>query len=221
MLLAIHSATNWLIFYKWPKCKEEKKKQRFAASFTLSASSSTELNKNTLIDPVSAEIYLKRFNANRLDICSNIIGCLSATTNSMQIPEDFSPEERQAAIRNCQHCPLLADIIEAVLSRLMKVNYDGDSLLEWRAFCRRIGYHYHKVNGLINAEEWKLIRTQLILALCRPSSIERQSVRSTFSSDSNDGMNHLKRHPKMHQTNLSTQQKALIRTFNGSFFEFL
>jgi len=22
MLLAIHSATNWLIFYKWPECKE-------------------------------------------------------------------------------------------------------------------------------------------------------------------------------------------------------
>ena len=211
MLLAIHSATNWLIFYKWPKCKEEKKK-RFAASFTLSASSSTDLNKNTLIDPMTAEICLKRFNSNRLDICANIIGLLN--TNSVQIPDDLKPDERQSAIRNSRQCFLLADIIEAVLSKLTKINYDGDSLVEWRGFCRRIGYHYHKVNGYICADEWKLIRTQLVLALCRPSPVQRPSVRSF---DSNTENNHSKCHFKMHHTNLSIQHKALIRTFNGSF----
>lgn len=85
MLLAIHSSTNWLIFYKWPKCKEvriykiikltpdlKEKKKRIAASFTLSASS-TDLTKNVPIEPQWAVIILNRFREIRDEICTSIL----------------------------------------------------------------------------------------------------------------------------------------------------
>jgi hypothetical protein len=40
-------------------------------------------------------------------------------------------------------------------------------MLEWRDFCRQIGYHYCRANSFLNADQWKLVRTQLVMAVSR------------------------------------------------------
>jgi hypothetical protein len=55
----------------------QEKKKRFAASFTLSASSSHDLSKSAPIDQRGAELALKRFQEAREEICANLFASVS------------------------------------------------------------------------------------------------------------------------------------------------
>lgn len=213
MLLAIHSATNWLIFYKWPKCKEEKKK-RFAASFTLSASS-TDLTKNVPIEPQWAVIILNRFREIRDEICTSILYSLCSNSTSIAkalgLNSEMPINQQFFSNNNTQrrYCVLLGDIIEAIIFPLTKTNYDNDTD-EWRDFCRQIGYYYNNVNAYLNADQWKLVRTKLVIALTR-------TPHSGYSIANNNYASKCLEQPK--QAILSHLQKSLIRCFNCALRE--
>nr|CAD2146421.1 unnamed protein product [Meloidogyne enterolobii] len=173
MLLAIHSATNWLIFYKWPECKEKKVK-RFATSLTLSASSRADwLRGSAPIDSTSAEQALNKFRELKNEICADILSSLCNTCSSIGDALGIDkiqnrPITPQLFLNNTellQHTNLLGNIIESVLIPLARPNSEENDIIEWRDFCRQIGYQYAQINGCLNAEQWKIVRWKLVLAL--------------------------------------------------------
>ncbi|KAF7634298.1 G_PROTEIN_RECEP_F1_2 domain-containing protein [Meloidogyne graminicola] len=171
MLLAIHSATNWLIFYKWPECKEKKVK-RFATSLTLSASSRVDwLKGSSPIDSTTAEQALNKFRLLRDEICADILFNLcnscSSIKNALGIQNNSNINIQSFLTENIlyEYTNLLGNIIESILIPLARPNSDENNIIEWRDFCRQIGYQYAQINSYLNAEQWKIIRLKLIFAL--------------------------------------------------------
>uniref|UniRef100_A0A914HSH3 G-protein coupled receptors family 1 profile domain-containing protein n=1 Tax=Globodera rostochiensis TaxID=31243 RepID=A0A914HSH3_GLORO len=213
-LLAIHSATNWLIFYKWnwPRFVGKREKSgggdgKFSANFSFS-SSNPEVLKSSLLDSQSTEIALKRFAERRQQICADILLALSA--DSFAIAKAFGvAEEREKGTlsRNIfldnanlrKRVLELAEIVESVLNALAKSYSVEYSILEWVNLCRQIGYNFFRVNSFLTADQWKIVRTQLVLSL------------------SKNAPNQLRWQPspaKVRQVVLTNLQKAFTRTFN-------
>ena len=48
---------------------------------------------------------------------------------------------------------------------MARPNSDENDIIEWKDFCRQIGYQYAQINGYLNAEQWKIVRWKLVLAL--------------------------------------------------------
>uniref|UniRef100_A0A1I8BYF7 Uncharacterized protein n=1 Tax=Meloidogyne hapla TaxID=6305 RepID=A0A1I8BYF7_MELHA len=55
--------------------------------------------------------------------------------------------------------------LESLLIPLARPNSEENDIIEWKDFCRQIGYQYAKINGCLNAEQWKIVRWKLVLAL--------------------------------------------------------
>uniref|UniRef100_A0A915P4A7 G_PROTEIN_RECEP_F1_2 domain-containing protein n=1 Tax=Meloidogyne floridensis TaxID=298350 RepID=A0A915P4A7_9BILA len=153
MLLAIHSATNCL---------------------TLSASSRADwLRGSAPIDSTSAEQALNKFRELKNEICADILSSLcntcSSIGNALGIDKlQNRPITPQLFLNNTellQHTNLLGNIIESVLIPLARPNSEENDIIEWRDFCRQIGYQYAQINGCLNAEQWKIVRWKLVLAL--------------------------------------------------------
>ncbi|KAL3093404.1 hypothetical protein niasHS_005918 [Heterodera schachtii] len=211
-LLAIHSATNWLIFYKWNwphfwKKQQKKRTEKFSANFSFS-SSNPEVLKSSLLDTQSTEIALKRFGERRQQICADILFVLSS--NSYAIAKAFGvAEEREngtlsrntfldnAALR--KSVLQLAEIVESLLNALAR-SYEMDfTILEWINLCRQIGYDFFRVNSILTADQWKIVRTQLVLSLSKNPTTQLRWQPSPA---------------KVRQVVLTNLQKAFIRTFN-------
>lgn len=72
MLLAVHSATNWLIFYHWPKFGNKKKYSNLTPNTTTGGKA-----KSVIVDCESAEVLLSRFSANKRKICIEMLATVS------------------------------------------------------------------------------------------------------------------------------------------------
>jgi hypothetical protein len=71
MLLAVHSATNWLVFYHWPKFGAHKKYS------TLTITNSSTNSKSISIDQNAAELLLSKFSAHKYKISTDILLAVS------------------------------------------------------------------------------------------------------------------------------------------------
>uniref|UniRef100_A0AC34FT58 Globin family profile domain-containing protein n=1 Tax=Panagrolaimus sp. ES5 TaxID=591445 RepID=A0AC34FT58_9BILA len=197
MLLAIHSATNWLIFYHWPSLTKTKK----YSNLTLTSHNNS---KTQIIDTESAELLLSRFSANKRRICTEMLStlCMDAPhIASMCVGKDYSAcktkEHFAQHIKIQKHGAQLADIIEGVLLSLTNKN---SSTGEIREHCRSIGYQHYEINLHCSAQNFKLVRDVLVLAITQS--------------------NYPKWHgSKVYQSGTANLQKTFIKVFNFALRE--
>ncbi|KAI6243811.1 G-PROTEIN-RECEP-F1-2 domain-containing protein [Aphelenchoides fujianensis] len=206
MLLVVHSATNWLIFFHWPRFGSQKKYSTI----------STSTSKSTAIDRTAADHVLTRFSAQKYKISMDILLalCKDSPSISAQLFHELptvDPAELQAASRAAQlerqrqeqailhkHATELASVIEEVLHALTSKSF---SIVEWRELCRGIGYKHQTVGQFCGAEQWKLIRD--ISGLID----EAQSTTSKWYGS------------KVHQVGTQNLQKTMAKVFNFALRE--
>uniref|UniRef100_A0A914ZNQ3 G-protein coupled receptors family 1 profile domain-containing protein n=1 Tax=Parascaris univalens TaxID=6257 RepID=A0A914ZNQ3_PARUN len=155
MLLALHSATNWLLFYHWRNCnKNDSQRQEsvFNSAF------------KSIIDPHDADDLFIRFSSRKQKIGTEIIARLCM--ESPELAGIFVPnlnEVKKESFRDVASVQLrgkiVGDFIEQTLHTLA---YNSGSLSDLREKCRRIGVaHYHsKVH--LTAVHWKIARDVLL-----------------------------------------------------------
>ncbi|KAI6205795.1 hypothetical protein M3Y94_00832900 [Aphelenchoides besseyi] len=215
LLLAFHSATNWLIFYHWPKLGSSKKYS------TLTITSSSSNSKSTAIDRNAAELLLSKFSAQKYKISSDILLalCKDSPTMSSQLMgrelttsntvESANSTTTTAASRAAQierqqqqqaqlhkHAVELATVIEEVLFALTS---KGFSIVEWRELCRQIGYKHQYVGNYCGAEQWKMVRDILVASM-------NQTGSKWYGS-------------KVHQIGAQNLQKTMMKVFNYALRE--
>ncbi|KAI6191296.1 G-PROTEIN-RECEP-F1-2 domain-containing protein [Aphelenchoides bicaudatus] len=225
LLLAIHSATNWLIFYHWPRIGNHKKYS------TLTISNSSTSSKTISIDQNAAELLLSKFSAQKYKISTDILLALCNDSPSMAAQimgkEILSPDEkpvelsRAAQIERQQkqqaelhkHAITLANIIEEVLFSLTS---KGFSIMEWRELCRTIGYKYHTINMYCNVEQWKLVRDVLVASMSSGSKWHGSKVHNQIGVV-NLQKTMLKCGALCGMVDISNQQIRSARNQDGSF----
>ncbi|VDD97233.1 unnamed protein product [Enterobius vermicularis] len=157
MLLALHSATNWLIFYNW-------KARR--ANPSLSSTLTTRSNA-FLIDPKNAEQLLSRFTPQKLRIGTEL--CQDSALLRGKLVRNFSSKRESIceheAIR--AHGKLLGDFIEGIL---ISLGTNNASLEEIREKCRKIGRMHYEAGIRFTTAQWKQARDLLIWCVSAPPS---------------------------------------------------
>uniref|UniRef100_A0A7E4VHC9 G_PROTEIN_RECEP_F1_2 domain-containing protein n=1 Tax=Panagrellus redivivus TaxID=6233 RepID=A0A7E4VHC9_PANRE len=157
MLLAIHSATNWLIFYHWPTFGKTKK----YSNMTLTSSAS----KTQVIDTDTALSLLSKFSANKNRICTDALTELCVNAPGIAIAL-LGAEAGQCRTREAfvQHIriqkggAIMADVIEEILLAFTQKHMSTTDIGE---LCRDIGYKYYMVHTHIGASQYRFIRQKL------------------------------------------------------------
>ncbi|CAD5229363.1 unnamed protein product [Bursaphelenchus okinawaensis] len=205
MLLALHSATNWLIFYHWPRFMGHKKYSNIKIT-TLSNSS-----KTVAIDQEIAELLLSRFSAHKYKISTEVLTVLcrenptianallgSDLNEAKNVKGKEAMEKHQLQqVRLQRHGVLLANAIEEVLFALTSKNF---SVIEWKDLCRQIGYSHWEVNNYCGADQWKLVRDTLMASI------------NNHATNQWPGAN-------FQQISSSNIQKTMVRVFNFALRE--
>ncbi|KAI1690466.1 hypothetical protein DdX_22465 [Ditylenchus destructor] len=205
--LAVHSATNWLIFYHWPRLRSRRQKKISNLTMTSNATS-----KATVLDVENVEELLQRFIPIKYTAATNILTSLCAHSNhlakaligsEMQNGHDNDAKngflEREDFAKNTiiqKHAIILGDTLENILRSLVSKS----SITEWRDVCRSLGYRYHKINLHCSAEHWKMIRVILVQSIGHNSGSRWQNA-------------------KVHQSSMTNVQRTMAKVFNYSLRE--
>uniref|UniRef100_A0A915EAK9 G-protein coupled receptors family 1 profile domain-containing protein n=1 Tax=Ditylenchus dipsaci TaxID=166011 RepID=A0A915EAK9_9BILA len=128
MLLALHSATNWLIFYRWGNWSiiGNKRKRKFS-SLTMTSNAAS---KTTVLDVDSVELLLQKFSADKYKTACDILATLCANSIHMakllvgkEVENEWQQKNLSAAkdhftqdARIKKHAIILGDLIVVHLS---------------------------------------------------------------------------------------------------------
>ncbi|KAF8386948.1 hypothetical protein PRIPAC_76090 [Pristionchus pacificus] len=169
MLLVLHSATNWIVFYHWPRCKARKIRKHSSKHSTVSAytaytSYAREMNPNI------AQTILKRFMPAKERIGAEII-----TTLCLEIPRiselvtgmpHFTPVMISTDVEN------KINSWGARLSRFIEINLKwfadySSSYDVLRRQCRKAGQSHFEAKLHLSPDEWKIVRRTCVRVLIR------------------------------------------------------
>uniref|UniRef100_A0A0N5AD98 G_PROTEIN_RECEP_F1_2 domain-containing protein n=1 Tax=Syphacia muris TaxID=451379 RepID=A0A0N5AD98_9BILA len=162
MLLALHSATNWLIFYNW-------KTKSTARSLSGAFKSRFDV---TLIDPKKAEQLLHRFETQKDRIGKEVMYrlCQESSTLTDKLNDEVICEkscvcdDESAA---AAHGKVIYDFIEEILKTLLN---DAASIDKIREKCRNVGRIHYEAQIRFTTEQWKEARDLMIWCATGPSN---------------------------------------------------
>ncbi|VDK58459.1 unnamed protein product [Anisakis simplex] len=177
MLITLHSATNWLLFYHWTICNKTNGKQCHSIGSTSTYKSS--------IDPNDAYNLLVHFSPQKYKIGTDIIARLCS--ESKELAEALIPnasELEKESLRDNKaiqaHGKVLADFIESALHSLAcKLT----SLNELQAKCRQVGMTHFRANVNLTAAHWKVVRDLLVLSCSTTTNTKGKREHSTQKED--------------------------------------
>ncbi|VDM45522.1 unnamed protein product [Toxocara canis] len=188
MLLALHSATNWLLFYHWRNCTKQPDSQR------QSTTSNSALK--SAIDPHDAGSLLSRFSPRKQKIGTEIIARLCI--ESPELARVFIPNSNELTKESFRdnanvqlHGKIVGDFIETILHSLAN---KSTTLSEVRANCRRIGVEHFRADVHLTAAHWKIARDVLIS--CCTTSTNKWATQ------------------KIHSSSESSLEQSMMRAFN-------
>uniref|UniRef100_A0A0K0FK36 G_PROTEIN_RECEP_F1_2 domain-containing protein n=1 Tax=Strongyloides venezuelensis TaxID=75913 RepID=A0A0K0FK36_STRVS len=198
-LLALHGATNWLIFYNWPTFKKNFKKhsQDGKSTYTIC---STSL-KETLIDKNILEEIIQEWNDKGINV-------------SILFVQKFINEKPKLlnSIDNieCENITEIGERVCKIISQFLEILYsNGTSLEDVAKYCKNIGSTYYKINYYLNAEVLKTMRNYLVEILLLPSVNNLPGTQYTIN---------LKRRNKLF--NGSSQSNFLLEKHCHKLFNF-
>ncbi|RCN41243.1 hypothetical protein ANCCAN_12810 [Ancylostoma caninum] len=179
MLLVLHSATNWLLFYKFPTIS--KNSRRFA-SITLTSS-----YRVIPVRPRVAEFVLRRIAPAKRSIGMEILTKICAT----------NPEMVSLIVDTQKTLPKpdgeLYSCIPSFQQKGEQVGHFVEQVLKWfcdrgrdegiRQLGRRLGHAYFHSNIQFSAEQWKIIRAQVVAIIVRHTLREPLPKEGCCSAD--------------------------------------
>uniref|UniRef100_A0A1I7X3N4 Non-specific serine/threonine protein kinase n=1 Tax=Heterorhabditis bacteriophora TaxID=37862 RepID=A0A1I7X3N4_HETBA len=159
MLLVVHSATNWLLFYHWPKCS---KKKRRLASITFS-SSLKELSVKRRV----AEFVLKRITPVKkltgveivAKLCAAVPELSSLIINNPKYILTYPSYEHFLCNPSVQKT---GEQVGAFIEQVLKWFCDRGRDDGVRELGRRLGHAHFEANVHFSPEHWKIIRTHVV-----------------------------------------------------------
>ncbi|GMT03611.1 hypothetical protein PENTCL1PPCAC_25785, partial [Pristionchus entomophagus] len=187
MLLVLHSATNWIVFYHWPRVKAGKMRKNYPKHSTVSAYSSYTSYAREM-NPSIALTLLNQFMPAKERIGAEII-----TTLCLEIPRiselvtgmpHFTPVMISTDVENKMNewGARLARFIELNLKWFADYSSSYDIL---RTNCRKAGQSHFEAKLHLTPEQWKIVRKTVIrvmmrnttkLAITKEREIEAQKV---------------------------------------------
>ncbi|KAL6724928.1 hypothetical protein Aduo_019767 [Ancylostoma duodenale] len=179
MLLVLHSATNWLLFYKFPTIS---KNSRRLASITLTSS-----YRVIPVRPRVAEFVLRRIAPAKRTIGMEILTKICAT----------NPEMVSLIVDTQKTLPKpdgeLYSCIPSFQQKGEQVGHFVEQVLKWfcdrgrdegiRQLGRRLGHAYFHSNIQFSAEQWKIIRAQVVAIIVRHTLREPLPKEGCCSAD--------------------------------------
>ncbi|VDN60037.1 unnamed protein product [Dracunculus medinensis] len=180
MLLAIHSATNWLLFYRWTSWKEFKLRNEKInineysyGSLNMQYFTIQEGQKNYYpvhsaeqIGGKTIEDILNKFSPWKHTLCLESPRLASKLVANYENMKDLINSENIH-----RHGEIVGDFIEEMIVSMR----DKSTVMQVR--CRDAGFHHKKAKVAFTSNQWKLMRDILI----------RNMVANTFSSNSSPG----------------------------------
>ncbi|GMR34132.1 hypothetical protein PMAYCL1PPCAC_04327, partial [Pristionchus mayeri] len=168
MLLVLHSATNWIVFYHWPRCKAKKLTKQSSKHSSVSYSSYTSYARE--MNPSIAIVLLKRFMPAKERIGAEII-----TTLCLEIPRiselvtgmpRFTPVMISTDVENKMNAwgARLARFIELNLRWFADYSSSYDVL---RRHCRKAGQSHFEANLHLTPDQWKIVRRTVVRVMMR------------------------------------------------------
>uniref|UniRef100_A0A0K0E8I0 G_PROTEIN_RECEP_F1_2 domain-containing protein n=1 Tax=Strongyloides stercoralis TaxID=6248 RepID=A0A0K0E8I0_STRER len=150
-LLALHGATNWLIFYNWPTFKNSFKKQSKEGKFTHTICS-TSL-KESLIDKNILNEIIQEWNDKGIYV-------------SIKFVQKFI-NEKPKLLNNYNNIEYenikeVGENVHKIINQFLEILSSNETSLEDLAkYCKNIGSTYYKINYYLNADILKTMRNYL------------------------------------------------------------
>ncbi|WKY16158.1 hypothetical protein Q1695_001109 [Nippostrongylus brasiliensis] len=165
MLLVLHSATNWLLFYRFPMMS--RKRRRFA-SITLTSS-----YRSVPVKPRVAELVLRKVTPVKHAIGLEILTKIrSMSPHSVPlITEQQRPSPRTTDGFCSSNCSFqqTGEQIGQFVEQALKWFRDRGRDESMRQLGQRLGYVYFRSNLQFSAEQWKAVRAQVVAVIIQHS----------------------------------------------------
>uniref|UniRef100_A0A914WN07 G-protein coupled receptors family 1 profile domain-containing protein n=1 Tax=Plectus sambesii TaxID=2011161 RepID=A0A914WN07_9BILA len=149
MLLAAHSATNWLLFYRWPKFGGIKRTLTRASTLTNS------LSKRDFLNVQQAKTMLEQTN-----LLSSAIAADQQLIHQL-FPVNCCPESG-IELNALQHSFKVCNFLLEIIKRFADKNV---TLADIREDCRRVGRDHQRLGVHLTTKEWKRTSDALIQLL--------------------------------------------------------
>ncbi|KAE9415734.1 hypothetical protein Angca_002119 [Angiostrongylus cantonensis] len=158
MLLVLHSASNWLLFYEFPTMSKNR--------HHLSSISFTSSYYVVPIRPRLAEFVLRKTSASKRAIGAEILSTmLSINPQAISTVVDTQKSASKSASDHCTCTSSLqqkGEQVVHILEQVLKCFCDRGRSDELRLIGRQLGYTYYHSNIQFSAEQWKAIRAQVV-----------------------------------------------------------
>ncbi|KAK0404696.1 hypothetical protein QR680_017578 [Steinernema hermaphroditum] len=158
-LLALHSATNWLLFCHWPSSRRTDGKNDCTEQSMLSSGSS--ISKASICDRRSAENLLKHFE--KRSVATEAVLALCMTNERFA---EFVTGEPFTNPKTISQHPKVSEVSASVatfIEKLLQLFVDKTSTLnDIRAICRQVGYDHVGSHIHCSVEQWKMIREVVV-----------------------------------------------------------
>uniref|UniRef100_A0A0N4ZWY7 G_PROTEIN_RECEP_F1_2 domain-containing protein n=1 Tax=Parastrongyloides trichosuri TaxID=131310 RepID=A0A0N4ZWY7_PARTI len=163
LLLALHGATNWLIFYNWPSFKKNFKKH----SRDVKSSHTICSTKESLVEKDILEEIIEEWNNKGMNV-------------SIKFVEKFLNINSKTSNTNVENINKIGGKVFKVIKQFLEILYSNNTSLEDVVeYCKNIGYKYYKINNHLNADVLKTMRNYLfeilLLQSCNSSNLQQNT----------------------------------------------
>uniref|UniRef100_A0A1I8AIM8 G_PROTEIN_RECEP_F1_2 domain-containing protein n=1 Tax=Steinernema glaseri TaxID=37863 RepID=A0A1I8AIM8_9BILA len=174
-LLALHSATNWILFCHWPSSRKSDQKNDHTEQSTM-LSSGASLSKAAICDKRSAESLLRVLEKSSIAKEALVTLCIANERFA-----EFVTGEAFTNTKTLAEHPKVAETaatVSSFIGKVLSLFADKTSTLnDIKAICRQVGYDQFDAHIHCSTEQWKLIREEIVRAISSHGTLQRPAIR--------------------------------------------